>query len=172
MQDLLTAQALVELALILPVLLALVLATLDLGRIFYSQITINDAAREGALEAARIPTSFQAGVPCTAANKDTNRIMCRTLGEATGSFVTVQPADVTVACSVTPCPATPALGDTVSVSVKGHFVFVTPFIGSFFGGQDVTFVSTASAQVDSAPAAVAGAPGAHLVPVRRADLRP
>ena len=41
-------QALVELALILPVFLVLFAAALDLGRLYYSQITIHNAAKEGA----------------------------------------------------------------------------------------------------------------------------
>jgi PKD repeat protein len=145
-------QALVELALILPVMLLMLAAALDLGRLFYSRITVNDAAREGALEAARNPTSFLANTACTAANKNTNRVMCRTLNEAKGGFVTVAPADVAVACSVTPCPTSPVLGDTVSVTVTGHFNLMTPLIGVFFGGQDVTFSSTASAQLNVTPA--------------------
>jgi len=48
-------QALVELAAILPTFLLLVTVALDAGRMFYSQITITDAAREGALEAASNP---------------------------------------------------------------------------------------------------------------------
>ena len=152
-------QALVELALILPVALLLVAAALDLGRLFYSRITVNDAAREGALEAARNPGSFLAGTPCTSANKESNRVMCRTLNEAKGSFVTVGVADVELACSTASCPpTTPALGDTVSVKVTGHFTLLTPLIGVFFGGQDVTFSSTSSAQLNAAPSVPTGAP--------------
>ena len=62
----------------------LVAATIDLGRIFYSQITITNAAREGAMEASRNPTSFQANAAC---NTTTNRIMCRVINESKGSFV-------------------------------------------------------------------------------------
>ena len=51
-------QALLELALVAPVLLLLVLAALDLGRLFYSQITVTDSARDGAMEAAQNPTSY------------------------------------------------------------------------------------------------------------------
>ena len=51
-------QAIVELALILPIFLILVASALDLGRLFYSQISVNDAAREATLEASRNPTSF------------------------------------------------------------------------------------------------------------------
>src|SRR5215210_1666316 len=108
-------QAIVELALILPIFLILVASALDLGRLFYSQISVNDAAREAALEASQNPTSFIANTACTSANKEQNRVMCRATNESRGSFVTVAATDVTMACSTSPCPATPALGDTVSV---------------------------------------------------------
>ena len=155
-------QALVELVLVLPVLLLLFAAALDLGRLFYSQITVNDAAREGALEAARNPYSFIANTPCTAANKNSNRVMCRTLNEAAGGFVTVAPADVEVTCSPTPCPTSPTFGDTVSVTVTGHFSLLTPLIGTFFGGQDVTFSSTALSQLLVTPTATPASPVAHF----------
>ena len=103
-------QALVELALILPLFLVLFVAALDLGRLFYSQITVNDAAREGALEASRNPTSFLPNTACTSANRESNRIMCRALNEARGGFVTVAPADVALACTPSPCPTSAALG--------------------------------------------------------------
>ena len=45
-------QALVELAIILPVMLFLLLGALDLGRLFYSNITVASAAKEAALVAA------------------------------------------------------------------------------------------------------------------------
>src|SRR5690348_16820187 len=88
-------QALVEFALILPVFLLLALAAIDLGRIFYSQITVTNAARAGAVEASYNPTSFVANSACAA----TNRVMCAATKEATGSFVTVGTADVALACS-------------------------------------------------------------------------
>ena len=104
-------QAIVELALILPIFLILLASALDLGRVFYSQISINDAAREAALEASQNPTSFIANTACTSANKEQNRVMCRATNEARdGGFVTIAPADVAMACSTNPCPAAPALG--------------------------------------------------------------
>lgn len=145
-------QAIVELALILPVLLVLLASALDLGRLFYSQITVNDAAREGALEASRNPTSYIANTACTSVNLKSNRVMCRTLNEAKGGFVEVAPADVTMTCSTSPCPpAKAALGDTVSVSVNGRFTLITPLLAVFFGGQTITFSSTSSAQLLAEP---------------------
>jgi len=147
-------QALVELALVLPILLLLFAAALDLGRLFYSQITITNAAQQAALEAATDAgnglISFQSGQPC---NATTNRVVCRAVNESQGSFVTVAPGDIAMTCSPTsPCPpTTTALGNTVSIKVTGHFSLLTPIIGVFFGGQNVTLASTATAQTNVAP---------------------
>jgi Flp pilus assembly protein TadG len=138
-------QSIVELALILPVLMLLVAATLDLGRMFYSQVTITNAAREGAYEAAYSPTSFQANAPC---NSTLNRVMCRVLSEAKGSFVEVQKADVALACSPS---CAKGIGNTVKVTVVGHFSLITPLMAPFFGGSDVTLTSAASAQIITDP---------------------
>jgi PKD repeat protein len=151
-------QAVVELALILPIILVLLASALDLGRLFYSQITVNDASREGVLEASRDPSNFIANTACTAANKDANRVMCRTLNEAKGGFVAIAPTDVTMTCSTGTCPTTAVLGNTVSVSVTGHFRLITPILAVFFGGQDVTFASTSSAQLLAVPAVTASGP--------------
>jgi len=48
-------QALVEMALILPVLILLAMATIDVGRVFSGYLSITNAAREGAAYAARHP---------------------------------------------------------------------------------------------------------------------
>ncbi len=98
-------QAIVELALILPIMLIMLGAAIDLGRLFYSQISVNDAAREAALEASRNPSSFIPNTACTSANKEQNRVMCRALNEAKGSFVTVAATDVTMECSTYAVPA-------------------------------------------------------------------
>jgi hypothetical protein len=49
------AQALIELALVLPILLLLILGTMDLGRMFYAKMVLTNAAREGANYLAYFP---------------------------------------------------------------------------------------------------------------------
>ena len=44
----LPGQAMIELALILPLLLVLVISTIELGRLYYTKVVITNAAREGA----------------------------------------------------------------------------------------------------------------------------
>jgi len=141
-------QAMLELALITPVLLLLLLGAIDLGRVWYSEITIANAAREGVMEAAFAPTSFQAGQNCDKVN---NRVMCRAINEAANSFVTVKKADVTMTCSPSCTPGTPASPHTVSVRVQGHFSLITPLMGTFTGGQNITLAHTASATIAMTP---------------------
>jgi Flp pilus assembly protein TadG len=146
-------QALVEFALILPVFLLLALAAIDLGRIFYSEITVTNAARAGAVEASYNPTSFTAGSACSA----TNRVMCAATKESTGSFVTVGTGDITLACAPSCATgATPA--NRVTVTVIGHFTLVTPLLAVFTGGTNITLQSVAVADIVTLPAAAGVTP--------------
>lgn len=141
-------QALVELALILPVMLVMFASALDLGRLYYSQITINNAAKEGALEASENPTSFDSTRDC---DTDTNRVICLVINEAKGSLISITPGDVALACDPNPCPTEPAIGDTVEVTVTAQFAMVSPILSVFFGGQTVPISSSAVAQLDVPP---------------------
>ena len=57
----LRAQALVEFALLLPILLVLILGAMDLGRVFYYKIVLTNAAREGANTLSRYPEDGATG---------------------------------------------------------------------------------------------------------------
>ncbi len=140
-------QSLVEFALILPVMLVLFASALDLGRLFYAQITIRNAAREGAFQAAQTPTSYRDGQPC---DPVTNRVVCRVVLESKDSFVTVAPADVEVACTPD-CDR--ELGHVVSVTVTGHFHLITPVLAFAIPDQDVTLTATAVGHVEVLPPA-------------------
>jgi PKD repeat protein len=143
-------QSLVELALILPVLLVLLAAALDLGRVFYATISLNNAAREGAMAAAGAPTSYNAGQPC---DTTTNLVVCRVQLEAKGSAVDVQPSDISLACSVSGCPA--QASSTVTVGVTGTFTLLTPLLAAVFGGQTLDLSASATAQIEYVPAFLA-----------------
>ncbi len=145
-------QALVELALITPVAIALLAAGVDLGRLFYSRIAIVNAAREGAMEASVHPTSFIAGQPC---NKTTNRVVCRVLNETAGSFVNVSPGDIAMTCTPD-CSNT--LGNSVSVTVSGHFTLLTPILAVFTGGTNITFSENVTMRLAVSPTAIVPTP--------------
>jgi Flp pilus assembly protein TadG len=145
-------QAVVELAVILPILLVLLASAADLGRVFYSSVVVENAARAGALEASRNPTSFVPGGPC---DVYTNRVLCAVQRESS-PVVDIAVTDVAVAC--TPDPCADDLGNTVTVTVQGHFGLITPFLASFFPGGQITVASTATAQIAVEPIVSAASP--------------
>ncbi|HEX5014456.1 MAG TPA: TadE/TadG family type IV pilus assembly protein [Candidatus Limnocylindrales bacterium] len=139
-------QSFVEFALILPVFLLFLAATLDLGRVFYANITLNNAAREGAFQAAKTPELFDAGQPCDQA---TNRVVCRVQNETVGSMIAIQPDDIDMTCNPGTCPE--AAGATVTVRVRGEFRLITPILSFVFGGQTLQLASAATAQIEYLP---------------------
>jgi PKD repeat protein len=148
-------QSLVELALILPVFLLFLATVLDLGRIAAGQVAVQNAAREGAFQAAVTPTDFTSASGCPA-DGSTNVIYCRIKLESSGG-VTINPADVTVICNPANCAT--GIGNTVKVVVNGHFRLLTPIMGAFFGGnQNVTFTASSVQNLETLPSSPIGLP--------------
>lgn len=103
----------VEFGLILPLLLLILLGIIDFGRAFNAQVTLTQAAREGArLEALDQPD-----------------VVSRTQAAATGLSG--------VGVSITSCPAEPDGTQDAVVGTSYQFEFVTPVgaIGGMFGGS-------------------------------------
>ena len=80
------AQALVEFALLLPILLLLVMGAMDFGRMFYTKMILTNAAREGANYLAYFPEDADNGYVLT---------LEAISDEARSSNVEVVEADVT-----------------------------------------------------------------------------
>jgi Flp pilus assembly protein TadG len=152
-------QALVELALVLPVLLLVLVAAGDLARVFAARITIESAARAGALEAATHPSSFVEDQPCDAVS---NRVMCAVLTESGGGAIGIAPTDVAVDCYDDhdehhvhhhhhEGTCTEGLGQMIQVTVVGHVQLLTPLLAPFTGGQAFDTTATAAAQIAVRP---------------------
>ena len=139
-------QSLVEFALVLPVFLLFFAAALDLGRVFYANITLNNAAREGAFQAALTPALYVEDQPCDQA---TNRVVCRIQNETSGSMIAIAPTDIDVTCSVPGCADAP--GSLVTVEVRGKFRLITPLLSVVFGGRTLDLSSSAVAQIEYLP---------------------
>jgi Flp pilus assembly protein TadG len=99
----------VEFALLLPVLLLLIFGVIDFGRAINDQITLTQAAREGARLAA---LGYSAAA-----------VQSRAQSAATG----LSPVTVTVTSS---CPAGAGVGVDAVVTASYTFSFVTP-VGAF-----------------------------------------
>ncbi len=108
------AQALVEFALIVPVFLFLVVIALDFGRLFFSYVQINNAAREGANVGQGSPTDT-VGIT-TRVQRETNTQGQRGAGTVTVTTACANSAGTTIACSAAAGGAGP--GNTVTVNVR------------------------------------------------------
>jgi hypothetical protein len=122
--------AAVEMALVLPVLLFLVFGIIDFGRMLNAQITLTEAAREGARATAlgqdpasrvqRATPNLNGGAAVPVCSGGSQPICWKY--QTTGN-----PGD---------CPATPGPSDDAGVETRYTFKFVTPIAGIavLFGG--------------------------------------
>jgi Flp pilus assembly protein TadG len=104
----------VEFALLLPLLLLLVFGIIDFGRAINAQITLTQAAREGARLAALGQPNVVSGT------------------EAAATGLNLSPGNI----AVTPCPSGATQTTDAVVTVTYSFNFVTPVgaIAGLFGG--------------------------------------
>ena len=166
-------QALVEFALLLVPLMFLLLGAVDLGRVFFAQITISNAARAGAMQAAITPAS-DAGADCTSANYSSNLIVCAVQNEtgqrgASSTSIVIPASAITVSCqdasgAPTACPAAPLLGTRASVAVTARFNLLTPMLQAVLGSSTVRLSSTAIADQQQLPSPVVPTPAASASP--------
>ena len=134
-------QALVEFALILPVLLVILLGTVDAGRLIFAYNAVSNAAREGGRTAIVNQTPIE--VRETAAQQATALGLTSTDpgGCPAAGGATTQPAGI---CFVLrdrdgsgTCP-TAQIGCTAVVAVKWEYRAITPIIGSLIGPMSVS----------------------------------
>lgn len=104
-----TGQAVVELALVLPVLIVLLFGAIEAGRLFFTYVALEEAVHEGATYGAQVPT-------------DSTGITARVVESSSHQEVQDAVVDPPV------CNA-----DDVTVSASTTFPAITP-LGSLFAG--------------------------------------
>jgi Flp pilus assembly protein TadG len=110
-----SAQAIVELAIAMPVLLWFALGTLDFGRVFYTYIGLTNAAREGARRATLLAPACTSSVLSTVQSAVQNE----------QASLSIPTADIQLDCTYT---------DRRAVTISNYlFQPVTPFIGRAVG---------------------------------------
>jgi Flp pilus assembly protein TadG len=116
------AQAVIELALITPLLLWCALGALDFGRVFYSYIELTNAAREGARRA-----TLAAPACNLAAVKSIIQLEQANLGIPDGA--------ITLAC----------LSDRRTVTITNYqFQVITPLLANLWGGGPLNLTTSAT----------------------------
>ena len=134
-----------EFALVLPVLLMIVLLGLDLGRAFFSWVTVSNAARVGANYAGLNPNaSYAAGSTYDnlVRGDGANSTCPISAGAPPQPVFTDSPLDANT--------ATHDLGDNVTVTISCPFRLITPFVGAFTGSQ-ITISAGATFTIRNGP---------------------
>ena len=126
-------QAMVEFALILPIFLLILCGILDFGWLFYNQLSLNNACREGARYA----------VVHTAENADTQSIINHIENTTTTVFAN-DGVDISVEYT---SPADPTSGD-IKVSMQADISFFTPVLSTVLG-KERRITSTVIMKVES-----------------------
>ena len=107
--------ALIEAAILLPLLLIFVFGIIDVGRLVFTQMTLHDAAQEGSIYGAYNPGNA-------------SNVQTRVVESMDNLSLTID--DVVVVC--------PATTDTIRVIVTTDVTMITPL----FTGRTVTLTST------------------------------
>jgi len=133
-EDSRAGQALVELALVLPLLLVLLLGAIDFGRVFFGYVAVTNASRVAANYAATHPDAWALG---NDAQQDEYAQLIRDAGaDNCGLYDSDEP----------PAPAFPdgsrELGDRVRVDLTCEFEMVNPFIEPLVGPFTLSASST------------------------------
>jgi Flp pilus assembly protein TadG len=124
-------QSLVELCLAMPLLLLLLLGTIDIGRVFYYTIQMHNAVREGAGYGAHNPS-------------DTAGMTTRVTNEA--SFVT----SVSAVCNGTCTGTNGQISGNPSVTVSATYTFTpitTGFLQTYFGLSPISLKASSTMNV-------------------------
>ena len=141
-------QSLVEFALILPVMLLLVAAAVDLGRLFYAYVAIENAAKEGALYGAKHPLcADNTNVNCSANGANVQYYVENEAASGLKSALGTSLLTTGVTCRAKTTgtvrqPINDCLdGDTYQVRVTYDFRLVTPILSNILG-TTITLSST------------------------------
>lgn len=134
--------AVVEAALVIPILLLLVMSVLEFGRLFYAKITVENAVRQ----AARF--AITGNVKDDPNNPGNNLPRAEAIKQYLINHAPAVQIDKTK-ITVDP-PDGGAPGQIVKVTVEHTFDFVTPLIGAFFPGGQYKFRYTTTTKNEPA----------------------
>lgn len=145
-------QALVEFAIVVPVMLFVLLIAIDFGRLLASYVQITNAARESAAYGAGNPTDV-AGIAAHAGYEKNSQGQ-QGEGALTIDAACRNSAGQSLACAL--APGGGGTGNTITVTASEPFTFLTPLIGDLFGGHVTLGYSATAAVLNLAPSGGSG----------------
>jgi hypothetical protein len=141
------AQALAEMAVMVPFLVIGMMGMLDLGRAFYFQISLTNAVREAARYGAQpyytglipacntIPPATSPGANCPVPGDQ--KIKDRLAQELSGTGFIIDPTKIVITpdqgTRVSNCGTTGSCQYAITVTATYQFTFITPIIGDLIG---------------------------------------
>jgi Flp pilus assembly protein TadG len=133
-------QSLVEIALTITIMIIIFSGVLDLGRVYFAYLALQDAAAEGAAYGLMNPTWHD-----STDNPNPNNVEYRARNEApSGAVVFTNTVVTTQAPFATP-------GNKITVSVTYDYDLITPFVQLIAGGPTIKITGTAVQTIVSPP---------------------
>ena len=160
-------QSVVEFALVVPFSCFVLLIAVDFGRLFFSYIQIENAAREAAAYGATSPTDIS-GMQARAIQEKNSQ------GQRGESAIVVTSTCANQAgagISCTGAAGGSGAGNTLTVRVSQAFTFLTPIISGFFGGGLQVQTSATAAVLGTAPESGGSNPGGCAAPTLHSPSR-
>lgn len=140
-------QSLLEVTVAFVAVLMILAGILDLGRLYYTSIAMEDAAGEAVLYMSINPNCVQEGVGC----EYPDNAISRAKEASHGKIANLEDATVTIKCfdvnnNEEDCKnGTP--GDLISVSIDYNYVFLAPFIPEINGAPSIDLHSEAQSLI-------------------------
>jgi Flp pilus assembly protein TadG len=128
--------AIVELALVLPIMLLMAMGVLDFGRAIYVRNALANAARDGARFATIDPR---------------NTACIQSAAAANSSLANLTAANVSITR-----PGTLLPGQPITVAVQSTYQPLTPLIASTIGANSLTLSASATMQIQNVPGSSLG----------------
>lgn len=164
-------QALVELALVVPVMMLLLMLAADFGRLFFSYVEVTNAAREGtayaaanAADADYDQTAYESGVTQAAMQEASSQTQGGEGAMTVSAPSCFEPGSGTVIACDSASNFAAGIGNHVTVSVSRPFTFLTPVIGDLFGGGVVLSASATGPVLNPADITILAVPTPTPVP--------
>lgn len=124
-------QSLTETAISFVILMLVLAVGVDLGRMYFSLISLREAAEEGALYGSFNPT-------------DTSGIIARVRSSSNTPVNLADTATVTVSVST---PTGACAGNRLIVTVTHQFRLTMPFVGAIIGTQNLSLPASSSSTI-------------------------